>query len=748
MTSSDRPAASDADLAACEAEPIHIPGSIQPQGALFVVDPAGLAVRQAAIGPELAAMVTADPIGRPLGEILPPDAVAILGSMETRLGRTGPEHLGFLRGGGVAAHLVAHRSGGAIIVELERASGDEPGSFDEVYPDVRAFLDAVQRTADVADLASLAAREVRRITGLDRALIYRFDESWNGEVIAEDGDGRLPSYMGLRFPASDVPAQARDLYRLNRLRLIADASYVPVPIGPAGPQPVDLTHSVLRSVSPVHCEYMRNMGTAASMSISLLAGGRLWGLISCHHAEPRRVPYHVRAACEFIGQVVSMQIAAHEASALAARRHALRGVQARLLAHMAGADHYLEGLLSHPGDLLGLMDAGGAAVVAADACVRIGETPDEAQVRALVDWIAARGREDMFATDQLASFWPGGEAVKDVASGVVAISISQLHDSYLLWFRPEVVRTVSWGGDPAKRASLGPQGLRLHPRTSFDRWEETVRLRARGWEEAELDAATELRVAIVDIVLRRAEEMAALTERLTAINKELEAFSYSVSHDLRAPFRHIVGYAELLKKFEGHALSERGNRFVDTIVQSAVSAGRLVDDLLSYSQMGRATLTVIDIDMNRLVAEVRRALTVEGERPGVEWRVGDLSAVRGDPTMVRLVVQNLLENALKFTRGREPAVIQAGSEWRDGQIVTWIKDNGTGFDMTYVGKLFGVFQRLHREEDFEGTGIGLANVKRIVERHGGRVWAEGRPGEGATFYFALPEAAKGGKEAA
>lgn len=728
----------DVDLAACEREPIHVPGSIQPHGALFVLDARGVVTR-AAIGSLAEGVVAGSPIGRPLADLLPEQARPAIEGLGTRLvASRGPELIAFLRTGAGAYHLVAHRSGEDVIVELERALGDEPGSFDEVYPDVRAFLDAVQRTAGIQALADLAAREVRRITGLDRALIYRFDEEWNGEVIAEDNGGRLPLYRDLRWPASDIPAQARELYRLNRLRLIADAHYEPAVIAPDGGA-VDLTYAVLRSVSPVHLEYMRNMGTMASMSISLLSGDRLWGLISCHHQDPIRVPYHVRAACEFIGQVVSMQIAAHEASALATRREALRGVQGRLLAHMAAEDHFVDGLFAVPDDLLALTGADGAAVVAGDRCTLLGQAPPEAGVLNLADWLSAH-REDIFVTDSLAGQWPAGEALKDHGSGVIAMSISQVHASYVIWFRPEIVRTVSWGGDPAKRAELGPDGLRLHPRKSFEIWQETVRLRAKPWHGAELDAARELRVAIVDIVLRRAEEMAALSERLTAINKELEAFSYSVSHDLRAPFRHIVGYAQLLKKFEGERLSERGDRYIETIIESAISAGQLVDDLLSYSHMGRSTITPVSIDVARMVEEARARLTMEGDRHRVDWRVGDLAAVSADPMMMRLVVQNLLENALKFSRDREPAVIEIGSEAKEGNVTIWVRDNGAGFDMAYVDKLFGVFQRLHREEEFEGTGIGLANVKRIVERHGGRVWAQGEPDKGATFFFALPGA--------
>ncbi|MGF7151737.1 light-regulated signal transduction histidine kinase (bacteriophytochrome) [Sphingomonas zeicaulis] len=725
-------------LEQCASEPIRIPGSIQPQGTLLVLDPGTLVVQQAAVGK--AAPFAANPLGRSLAELLPDDSVR-LGDGLSALPAQGTVHLGTV-GTDDRYHCIAHCSDGAYVVEFEPVAAGEPASFGDLHPVVRQVLDLVQHAETIEDLAALAAREVRRLTGLDRVLVYAFDPDWHGAVVAEDGNDRLPSYLGLRFPAADIPAQARELYRLNRLRLIADANYQPIPIEPtANPgtgQPIDLGHAVLRSVSPVHLEYMRNMGTMASMSISLLSGDRLWGLISCHHRDPVRIGYPVRVACDLIGQILSMQLAAKQATMLASRRDALEQVQRRLLARMASAEHFIKGLIEHPADLLALTGAHGAAVVFGEECVLLGEAPDEDAIRSLVRWLATGQRQDVFVSDNLAAVYPGAETIKDEASGLLAVSISQLHDSYVLWFRPEVIRTINWGGDPRKTAQP-PTAERLHPRTSFAAWQETVRLRAQPWHEAEVEAASHLRAAIVDIVLRKAEELAALSERLVAINKELESFSYSVSHDLRAPFRHIVGYAQLLKKREADALSETGNRYIETIVESAISAGKLVDDLLSFSQMGRATLSPIHVDMNALVAEVVRTLVREGSSHRIEWHIDALPPAEADPVMIRLVLQNLIENAIKFSREREPAVISiAEAPAENGLNAYRVTDNGVGFDMAYVGKLFGVFQRLHRVEEFEGTGIGLANVKRIIERHGGTVWAEATLNEGATFHFTLP----------
>jgi light-regulated signal transduction histidine kinase (bacteriophytochrome) len=233
--------------------------------------------------------------------------------------------------------------------------------------------------------------------------------------------------------------------------------------------------------------------------------------------------------------------------------------------------------------------------------------------------------------------------------------------------------------------------------------------------------------------------------RLEAAHKELESFSYSVSHDLRAPLRHIAGFVDLLQRHAGATLDEKGQRYLATISAAAVRMGQLIDDLLSFSRMGRGELMKSRVELKPLVTDVARQLGDEqGARP-VEWRIGDLGGVVGDPAMLRVVFTNLLSNALKYTRGRAPAVIEVGPvPGGNGDATVFVRDNGAGFDMQYVGKLFGVFQRLHSSHEFEGTGIGLATVRRIVDRHGGSVRAEGRPGAGATFYVTLPSA--GGRE--
>ncbi|MGE3932065.1 MAG: ATP-binding protein [Rhodospirillaceae bacterium] len=723
----------------CDQEPIRIPGSVQPHGFLIALRADGLAVRQASANAGAALRVALpQAIGRPLGEVAAPAIAALIDPPAGAPPTDTPSLLGMVEVDGRRFDAVAHRTDGTLVLEFEEAGGQ--ADTESAYEVLRGFVEDLHGIDSEAAACRRAAAVVRRITGFDRVLVYRFDAEWNGTVVAEDRNDALPSYLDLRFPAADIPAQARALYRLSRIRQIPDSGYGPVPLlGAACDAPLDLSQAVLRSVSPVHLEYMRNMGTVASMSLSIVIEGRLWGLISCHHHAARCTPFRTRVACDFVARTVALRLAAQGMHADAADRVALQDVQARLLARMAAAPNFVDGLTAAPGDLLGLARADGAAVVHDGRCVAVGATPEAADIQRLVSWLDLHVGKTVFATAALAREMPGAGRLAERAAGVLAVAVSGMHASYVLWFRQEVERTVTWGGDPRKS---GADARRLSPRTSFEAWKETVRETAAPWTPAEIDAARSLRTAVVDIVLRKAEELAALTDELVRSNRELEAFSYSVSHDLRAPFRHIVGYAELLVERDGGRLDEKARHYIRSIIDSAYAAGKLVDDLLNFSQMGRASLHPVTVDMNKLVDEARRSLAPDIDGRDIEWRIARLPAVRADPSLLRQAVLNLLSNAAKYTRERSPAIIEVTGERIGEEAVIAVRDNGIGFDMAYVDKLFGVFQRLNRVEDYEGTGIGLANVRRIVERHGGRAWAEGEVGHGAVFRIALPRAAR------
>jgi light-regulated signal transduction histidine kinase (bacteriophytochrome) len=738
------------DLADCAREQIHIPSSIQPHGVLFVLGETDFRIRQmSANAHEMLGLGPREQDPTSLEEVLDVDVCAIVlrrlqsAPLGARAVSLGPVSLN--RAGGTKHfHAIGHRIDAGIVLELEEIEApDGIVSMPQVAPALDDFTLQAESSETIEDLSALVSVEVRKLTGFDRVLVYKFDEDWNGIVVGQDGNGRLPSLLHHRFPASDIPAQARELYRINRMRIIPDAHYRPVPIkpatNPATGRVLDMTFSTLRSVSPVHVEYMQNMETLSSMSVSILREGRLWGLISCHHHEARHLTFPVRVACELMARAFSLRLSAIEQAADLKRSVEVTSTYAELIAIMTDHGDFAVTLSEAPELLLAFANAKGAAVISGEECRLYGATPTETQVRQLANWLFSHVQKDVYSTDSLSREYEPAKAYEDVAAGVLAISVSKIGAGAVIWFRPEVVQTLTWSGDPTKHVTTTDDGVpRIRPRRSFASYLQTVRERSLPWLESEVWAAADLRNTIVGTVLRKAEQMAELTSELTRSNKELEAFSYSVSHDLRAPLRHIVGYAEILKETGADCLNDEQNRYLNTIIESSEYAGKLVDKLLNFSRLGRSKLERIPVDMNTLVQETIRDVMIDAAGRKITWTVDRLPTVNADLMMLRMAVRDLLSNAVKYTRSREQAVIEFGCRHERGEYVFSVKDNGVGFDMAYADKLFGVFQRLHKWEDFEGTGIGLANVRRVLERHGGRTWAEGKENVGATFYFTLP----------
>ena len=735
------------DISSCASEPIRTPGSIQPHGFMLTLSPA-LQVLQASANLLAHAGMSAEAaIGQSLAAVIgEADGARMAKEFDNDTLSQRPMYLGTVTlANGHHFDVLGHVWDGLVIAEFEAVDRAQPADFRHLYPLITDFLARVGGHASIPALTDLAARHVRSVTGYGRVMVYRFDPNGHGRVVAEAKAPGYKSYLGQSFPASDIPAQARDLYILSPIRLIQDANYEAASLFPAANPATgarnDLSFASLRSVSPVHLQYMRNMGTLASMSVSLIVKGQLWGMISCHNDVPCPVSVDKRTACEQLGQILALCVESREDSAELQFRLDVRRIMVEMLGRLTKGADFVDNLSGVFSELLRFARAGGVAIVVDDRILTYGDTPDKGTIRKLSTWLAVHGHTEVFHTDELATVYPPAEVIIHNASGLLALPISRIHQHYLLWFRPELVQTVEWAGNPYEKDAAAGAPAQLTPRQSFAAWRETIHGRSLPWHAAEIELTTEFRTALLGIALERAEQMAELAEELGRANKELEAFSYSVSHDLRAPLRHIAGFSDLLLESAGSEDVALRTRFLKNIKDSARLAGKLVDDLLSFSQMGRAALRPTSIDMTDLVSGCIDKLGMEiGERR-VDWHIEHMPVVHADPTFLHLALYNLLSNAVKFTKGRDPAVIRIWAEEVGNEHVFHVADNGAGFNREYVHKLFGVFQRLHRMEDFQGTGIGLANVRRIVERHNGRVWADSIQGEGATFSFTLPKQA-------
>lgn len=750
------------DLTNCDREPIHIPGSIQPHGILMVLSIPELHIIQISNNAHtLLGIESESLLGQPIAQLLPSDQVAqitaslLLEEIEavnplaiTLQNSKGQEQ----RFDGVVHCVVGHEKE-LLLLELEPAPDEGSVHVPNFYQIMRTSASVLQRASNLLDMCQASAEAVRRLTGFDRVMIYRFHEDWHGEVIAEARSEGLESYKGLHYPASDIPAQARELYRHNWLRLIADVSYQPAPLIPtANPLtqgPINLSSSVLRSVSPMHIMYLKNMGVAASMSISIKKNDQLWGLISCHHNSPRFVPYTVRAACEFLGQSLSLQIAAREDIDDYAYEMHVKNIQSSLLEHIRGEQSPFEQMLQYPEELMSLTNAQGAAVCFNDRYVPVGQAPGAADGMRIVAWLKEHGQNDLFVSNTFSEYWKDAEQLQDTISGLLAISISPMQGSYVLWFRPEVVQQVTWGGDPHKPVQVQPDGTAiLYPRTSFAAWSETVHFKSQAWKACEVDAARGFRSALVDralhdLVVQRSDELAKLNTMLAASNQELDSFAYIVSHDLKEPLRGINNYVNILKADYADSLNEEGLSRLDTLLRLSHRLDTLIESLLHYSRVGRVDLAFAETDLNEVLDTTLELLHARIEEQQIEIRVPrPLPTIWCDRARIGEIFTNLITNAMKYND--KPAKwIEIGYQQPENPqqaLVFYVRDNGIGIRDKYFDSIFHIFKRLHGRDKFGGgTGAGLTIVKRIVERHKGNIWVESKFGEGTTFYFTLQE---------
>jgi len=476
------------DLLGCADEPIRIPGAVQPHGALVAADDDGTVVLHSANADDV--------LGRPvsgtaIADLL--DLTAVEPGLPLRTGL-----------GDRTFEVAVHRTDGLLVTEWEPLE-DAHAAGEVWHRRLPLVLQRLQEAPDLSALCTALAQEVRRLTGFDRVMVYRFDAEWNGEVVAEQRRGDLEPFLGLHYPASDIPAQARALYLRNWLRLIPDARYTPVPLvperNPLDGRPLDLGASSLRSVSPVHLEYLANMGVISSMSVSLVDHGRLWGLIACHHyAGAHRPTPADRVAAEFLGRTASLLLHTKVDAGDTARVLEVAERSARLVEAVGRTPRRPAAALVEAG-VQDLVPSGGAAVRLDGRLVLLGSTPPAADVTALLDGLP----DATTATDAVLTVAPDGEALVPTASGVLAVPVPG--NGWLAWFRPETLREVRWGGDPTTSKLVEDRlGPRLSPRTSFAAWTQHVRATSAPWRPHEVTAAESLARHVGDIASRRAEE--------------------------------------------------------------------------------------------------------------------------------------------------------------------------------------------------------------------------------------------------
>jgi light-regulated signal transduction histidine kinase (bacteriophytochrome) len=733
----------------CDKEPIHMPGAIQPFGALIALSPDEVSISHASGNLNGVLRLTE-------GEL--PEALRLESLFEAGSIKDLAASIKLLGGNDGSAprvhmrdlkhssnfHVFPYKSSGKILLEVERfqPQAEEQFVIDDHFVGMIVLL---QNCNSVSDLCSVAARELRKLTGFERVMMYRFHDDEHGEVIAEDVAPGLDPYLGLHYPATDIPAPARRVFLLNSVRMIPDVDYEPVSIRPiAGlrsEESLDLSRSTLRAVSPIHIEFMKNIGQKSTLTLSIVHRGKLWGLITCaHHSSPKFVSVGVRSGCEIAAKLISTLITSIEELRLIQQRRETKGVRERLIRQIEPPLD-LNGLMTERSNLLDLIPAQGVAASfdGGASWSVLGQTPTIDQISRLADWIRQQDAGPVFCSNSLSRCFPDASEYAGVASGLLSMTIPDAKRILVFWFRPEVIQTVTWGGNPNESGEV--EAMRLHPRKSFAAWKVTVKAKSLPWQPWENEAAADLRNDLLAVDLKKQIELEQQARRKAVLaDRVKEDLMAVVSHDLRNPLNSILLNLRLLRQLSNTETLSKTGAVIGSMERSVETMRRLIEDLLDVARIegGRVELDRRAHSVESLIQEVVDMLHPIAREKDIQLRCSlenSSACVWCDRERIIQVLSNVIGNALKFSPPSTAVCIE--TRGKGSEIQFSVADAGAGIDEANLPFIFDRFWQAH-EKGVSGTGLGLAISKGFVEAHGGRITASSQKGKGSTFSFSLP----------
>ncbi|RYE33048.1 MAG: GAF domain-containing protein, partial [Sphingobacteriaceae bacterium] len=631
-------------------------------------------------------------------------------------------------------NLILATSGKNLLLEFEPADSDL--NFD-VQRTIGKSVSGILAGKNLQSLLNNAAAEVQKVICYDRVMIYKFDEEGHGRVVSEVKKEELEPFLDLYYPASDIPKQARELYKINLTRIVADVNVPDSAIITFQNEeaPLDLSHSALRAVSPIHIQYLKNMGVASSFSISLMAKGELWGLVACHNYTPRFINYKARDAAKLIGQILSSALEYRQEEEDTETLHMLEAAAAELSKQIKSEENIADALTGKATTILQLTQASGAVLVFNHTVSRVGVTPDDEQIKEIIAWLKANQQDTIYYTNHFPQVFLPAKKYSNIASGILACIISKEMDEWMIWFKPEKIESITWAGKPEKLVEQQENGLmQLSPRKSFDAWTEIVKNTSEKWGIKEVSLVVKIREELMDTINRKANEIRLLNDRLRLAYDELDTFTYTISHDLRTPLSAVKSYSELLLA-TNKSLDDGAKKILDRVVAGADKMNFLIKEILHYARVGRSDIEPARIDMQALLEELKLEVTSALKPPNLELTFGDLPDILGDKVMIGQVFTNLLNNAVKYSSKSNPSRVKIEGVVNKNEIIYSVTDNGIGIDINFYNRVFELFKRMDNVQDVEGTGVGLAIVKRIVEKHQARIWFESELNIGTVFYI-------------
>lgn len=737
------------NLTNCELEPIHIPGTIQQHGFLLAMTSDELVIEFCSANLEQFTGISyAQALGKKFSELFGGYSFNSLSNFLAEHLRSGEIWELYHNNEFFSCNI--HQHNGYTFLEAQPVN-ELPKQFTDVYSQTRLFLSYMESSATLQELCAKVASNIRNITGYDRVMVYRFDAEYNGEVYAESTRDDLEPFLGLHYPHTDIPVQARELYLKNLVRIITDLNYTPVPIytvDDSTDKNLDLSYSVLRSVSPIHVQYLQNMGVGATLTISLVYNQKLWGLIACHHYSPKNISFEVKIAAQLQGHFITSQIDTrkqNEEYELA--RKCNEALEKSIAATNISTYDSFKGIAANP-DLLKICNATGVALLVNGQLYQGGKTPDETQVRKILRKFADESKYAEFFSSELNKFYPEFEHICEHSAGIIFHALSADYSNCIVWFRPQTLSEVHWAGDPAKAIIKNEKGL--SPRNSFKLWKEIVRCKSKPWLQPERNAAARYAQGLqkqVNLLLIAEEEKKyrELSELLLQTNAELENINWISAHDLQEPLRKIQLFASHLLYKNQHDGETRP--VIEKINAAAARMQSQLKDILKYTRIKYADSPPETINLDKLLNEIKNEIYESQDGKTFDISISAIPDIPGIPFLIKQVFINLINNSIKFAAGTRALKINITykglteyplSPNKELYHLVLVSDNGIGFDSEYAESIFRVFSRLHTQSEYEGSGIGLALCRKIMNTHQGYITAEGSPDAGAVFSLYFP----------
>ncbi|MFT2007652.1 ATP-binding protein [Pontibacter sp. 13R65] len=729
------------NLSNCDTEPIHLIGQIQPHGFMVVMDSNTFRVEQ--VSQNLGNFILGLEPELLIGAL--PDALCNLGEypvLEAQLQAStvlnpqlltlkGKQFFGFL-----------HESAGKLVLECEPyEQTTDQKRFERTF-NFEEFQTALNNLEPLDQLAQILVSYVQRLLDYDRVMMYVFDEDWHGEVIAEKVKPGVKSYLHHHFPSTDIPEPARALLQKKHVRQIPDIKAQAVKIvpylNPVTGEPSNIILSELRNPSEIHLEYLHNMEAFATLSVSILVKGKLWGIIACQHRQPKFINYWLRQNCNVAAKSFANAVLASQEMRDVTELDQYKKIEEALINQMIETESIEKGLFKGQYSLLDITTCSGAAIFTNNNLSTVGIVPEQEQIMQLVNWLSKHNNERIFYTRELAKQYPAATDFQTIASGLLALEISKYNKEYILYFKPEIRESIVWAGRPDK-PELDETDTKLIPRKSFETWVEIVKGKSLAWTLNELEVAQLLLKDVIALILRNQtnqlkqlnKDLLESSDDLRRKNERLEDFAYIITHNLRSPMSNIKGLYNLYEaepnQETGEEVMQHMNRVIDNMAATIDDLNMILQTTLDQQ------LTQVEVQIAELIDKEKQnleaAIKGKGARIFTELEVPQ---VRMSKVYMESLLHNLLSNAIKYSSPERPPQVHIRTWCQGGSFCLSVSDNGLGLDMKRFGeKIFGLYKTFHENKDAKGLGLYMTRMQ--IEALGGTIEVESQPDRGTTF---------------